>query len=300
MFAWAIRFLPTLLLSVQASRTSFGLGRTRRAPSWRSFSQSMQKLAVDIRDAEPHIISAGTATKVRQSSISDNDYLAPEQYLIAQKIFSTKLDKDGNGVLSKPEFLSSVLDRQIDARWLEVGKEIFSYFSPNGDMTQTQFFRFFAICIVDPEEGGARSFVLKTRRLTGLTTGEQSCLAKLFIILDDNGDGEVDKAEFEKGHDGTLLRQLRKQGYVNCGPSDFQLQEANRKFEEYSGGEPLSIDQFYELTAEVAGEKPKPLTKSASIHLLSSARLIGGAILTLVYVSHKIHCVRLRKGGLDL
>jgi Ca2+-binding EF-hand superfamily protein len=282
-----IELLMLYVLPVQGARhLMFGLVRTSRAPRWHAFSQYLHDVAADVLEAEPYVKSAGVLETLMNSSEGESLHLAPGQFLIAQKLFNEKLDADGDGVLSKSEFLNAVSKTNVqDPRLLEVGRDIFKFFSSKGVMSKMQFFRFFSICVVEPSEPGVGSFALKPSTLSGLTLNERSCLAKLFAVLDDNADGEVDKSEFARGYAGDLLRRLRQEGYVNCGPSSYQLQQVAEKLNQASGGRPLSIDRFYELTAQVAGEKPKFSSKSDAAQLSWCPRQIGwmtGALLFLM------------------
>lgn len=274
----AISFLAFLMLPVQGSRRLMsGLMRTSR-PRWRAISEYLHELGSDIEEAEPYVKTAGALERLTGSKEGENFHLAPEQYLVAQKLFNEKLDADGNGVLSKSEFLKAVSEGNAqDPRLLEVGRDIFKFFSSGDVMPRMQFLRFYSVCVAEPDGPGvgASSFILKGRSLSGLSSHEKSCLAKLFVALDANADGEVNKNEFDAGYDGELLRRLRQQGYINCGPSRYQLQQADAKLEQFSGGQGLPIDRFYDLTAEVVGESPKLSVKSHAAHMLWRPRLIG-------------------------
>merc|ERR1719235_1331839 len=109
-------------------------------------------------------------------------------------------------MVSKSEFLNSVWEGNLkDPRLPEVGREIFKYFSSKGAMTRTQFLRFFSLCAVETDQPGTGSFVVNEPMLSNLTTNEKSCLAKHFALFDVNGDGKVDKVEFDEGYNSQLL-----------------------------------------------------------------------------------------------
>lgn len=208
------------------------------------------------------------------SGIAANLRLSPEHYATAKELFSGKLDQDKSGDLSKVEFVDLVRPSHgNNEKMVRVSRDVFSYFAPNGVMDEQQFLRFFAAVIIDPRNPGAGSFEFHKGELVDLSENEKSCLMKLFVVFDENSDGDVDKVEFQNEYKGPLLQELRKQGLLRCGPKEWQLELASGELQD---DEVLSLDGFYKLTARIAKEgRARPGSNQNSVK--STCSRLGSA-----------------------